>query len=655
MNRRDFLKGIAAASLFSSSLLSCRSEGAVKTGKRVLILGIDGMDPSLLRQYINQGIMPSFERLANVGRFSPLMTTIPPQSPVVWASFATGTNPGGHGIFDFIHRDPKTYIPYLSTSRVIPASMEIDLAGYQIPIKGGKVENLRGGRAFFEYLDRERISHTIIKLPSNFPPTMTRYGHSLSGMGTPDLQGTYGTFTLFTSINVVEDSEAGGGEIIPVNVFNNRVEMSITGPKNPFSSKKETTYSRVQGFLDPSKPLLLLKTSSKEILLKEGEWSDFVSVDFPMLGSLKSFNGIVRFYLRSIRPDFQLYVTPVNIAPRSPDLPISQPSSYAASIAEQCGDFYTQGFPENTKSLTTGVLTDAEYLNQAYYILDESEKQFNYEWKRFRDGLLFYYFSSLDQNSHVLWRAMDETHPAYSKEICEPIKHELRNMYIRLDKLLGRVLKDIGTNDTLFICSDHGFASFKYGFNINTWLHKNNYLYLKEGAKPDGNEALMDVDWEETRAYSYGFNGVYINKAGREGRGIVSSREEQALIDEIKTKLEAEIDPNTKIKPISRAYKARDVYSGRYLPLAPDIVVGFERDYRSSWENAIGKITEIMLKPNKGKWSGDHCIDYRRVPGVLLSNLKINKEYPAIWDLAPSILKIFGIKDDGSMTGKSLV
>ena len=141
---------------------------------KLIILGIDGMDPQLLKKFMAEGKMPNFSALAQKGSFRLLTTSIPPQSPVAWSNLITGMNAGGHGIFDFIHRDPKTLQPYFSASRVEPPKHGIHLGNWVIPLGGGTAEQLRQGKAFWEMLDDHGVPNTIFRMPSNFPPVKSK-------------------------------------------------------------------------------------------------------------------------------------------------------------------------------------------------------------------------------------------------------------------------------------------------------------------------------------------------------------------------------------------------------------------------------------------------------------------------------------------------
>src|SRR5262249_35622115 len=150
--------------------------------QRVIILGMDGMDPNLLKRFVAAGLMPNFQRFIEKWHFGNLQTTMPPQSPVAWSSFITGTNPGGHGIFDFIHRDAKTFTPYLSTSRSTEGKESIKLGNWRIPLEGGHMELLRRSRPFWSHLRELDVPSTIFQIPANFPVGDSS-ANAISGMG----------------------------------------------------------------------------------------------------------------------------------------------------------------------------------------------------------------------------------------------------------------------------------------------------------------------------------------------------------------------------------------------------------------------------------------------------------------------------------------
>lgn len=619
------------------------------TNKKVLILGFDGMDPKILKQLVDEEKMPNFKRLMIEGDFKPLKTSMPPQSPVAWSNFITGMNPGGHGIYDFIHRDPKTMTPYLSTTRAETSQSSITIGNWVIPLKSGKVTLLRHGKPFWELLEDNNIPTTVFRVPANFPPKESST-YQISGMGTPDMLGSYGTFFYYTDENIEKFGEVSGGRVIPVKVRNNKVDAKIPGPKNTFKKGAPESFVDFEVYLDKENPVAKIVVQGQQVLLKKGEWSEWVRIQYEIIPLLQSVSGICRFYLKETQTNFKLYVTPVNIDPAEPAMPISSPDSFAHELCEAIGPFYTQGIPEDTKALSEGVLDDSEFLQQADIVMNEELKMFEHELKRFKSGVLFFYMGRVDQLGHMFWRTMDKKHPAHNPET----KYEsvIESAYVDMDDMLGKAFEKVDDNTTLIVMSDHGFAPFYRAFNLNTWLKNEGYVTLMDDSE---GELLLNVSWSRTRAYGLGFNGLYVNLIGREKNGIVRpGKKVDELLEEISKKLLEIRDPKTGLHVIKTVYRAEDIYSGAFLKNAPDLIVGYNKEYRASWETVLGKFPKELLRDNTEKWSGDHLMEADLVPGVLLSNKKIKLEKPALYDLAPTILAEFGIQKSSNMTGKSI-
>ncbi|RMF94268.1 MAG: hypothetical protein D6734_08200 [Candidatus Schekmanbacteria bacterium] len=625
------------------------------TKKKVLILGFDGMDPIILRKMMDEGRMPNFKKLAEEGSFKELQTSNPPQSPVAWSNFITGMNPGGHGIFDFVHRDPKTLFPYLSTSRTEAGKKSITIGDWVIPLESGKVELLRHGKSFWEILQSKGVPCTVYMIPSNFPPVECE-AKTLSGMGTPDMLGTYGTFSYYSNVEPeMENGEISGGKYYEVYVKRNTVKAKIYGPKNTFRKGAPDCTVDFTVYIDPENPVAKIVLPNKEIFLKEGEWSEWIRIDFELIPYLQSVSGICRFYLKEVHPDFKLYVTPININPEDPALPISTPPDFSKELFENVGYFYTQGMPEDTKALSSGIFDDGEFIKQITLVHEEEVRNYHYLLSQFKSGLLFYYFSSTDQNAHMFWRLHDKNHPAFNQESYDKYGDVLEKVYEEMDDILGYTLKRIDDNTTLIIMSDHGFAPFYYSFNINTWLLNNGYVALIDPSKQGEEELFANVDWSRTKAYVLGLNALYINLAGREANGIVSPGDEyNQLVDELVEKLKKVVDPKTGKKVFRNVYKRDDIYSGPYVKDAPDILLGFARGYRISWEASLGKFPKELITDNMEAWSGDHCMAPEEVPGIILSNKKIVKENPALYDIAPTLLAEFGFEKEKEMVGSNI-
>src|SRR5215471_127050 len=176
------------------ALAGCGISRSKPRGTRVIVLGVDGMDPQFVERHWSA--LPNLARLRRKGDFKALKTTTPPQSPVAWSTFITGMDPEGHGICDFVHRDPATYLPRSSISKTLEPRYKLPLGPFRLPVSKGQVLALRRGKAFWQILADYNVPVTVIRMPTNYPPVKT--GRATAGMGTPDLRGTTGTFTFYT-------------------------------------------------------------------------------------------------------------------------------------------------------------------------------------------------------------------------------------------------------------------------------------------------------------------------------------------------------------------------------------------------------------------------------------------------------------------------
>jgi predicted AlkP superfamily phosphohydrolase/phosphomutase len=619
---------------------------------KMLVLGFDGMDPNIVEKLMAEGRMPNFMALRERGGFSRLETSVPPQSPVAWSNFITGMNPGGHGIYDFIARDPETYLPYLSTTVTGEAKKTVKLGKYIIPLSKGKVTLLRKGKAFWEILEAHGIPTVVLRMPSNFPP-IGKTTRAISGMGTPDILGTYGTFSFYSTRPYVLSPETGG-TIIVVSAFDNKVDTKIMGPANSFLEDSPRAEIPMTVYIDPDYPVVKIVADDNQLVLNEKEWSDWVPLSFKMMPFVSA-KGIVRFYLKSVRPDFELYMSPVEIDPMSPAMPISTPPGYSEELAKAIGRFYTQGIAEETWALNEGRINEGEYLQQAEFVLQQTKDMLDYELDRFDWGLLYCYFSTTDCLQHMFWRNTDPLHPLYDPEVAAKYGDTIEHYYVRMDSILGYAVQRVGPDATVMVLSDHGFTSFRRNVHLNTWLYENGYMGLRDEYRGTSDEFFENVDWGRTKAYALGINCLYINQIGREKEGIVApGPEKEALLDELVARLEAITDPKTGEQVIAKVYKAGDYYSGDHVSEAPDLVVGYNGGYRGSWETALGKVTRTILTDNAKRWSGDHCMAKEVIPGILFTSKPIGRANPALYDLAPTILAEFGIEKAPEMVGTNV-
>lgn len=656
INRRKFLKqsaGSLAALGLASPFLSAPAIASSKISNKIFVLGIDGMDPILLKKFMRRGEMPTFEKMQRKGYFGPLKTTIPPQSPVAWSSFISGSNPGVHGIFDFIHRDPETFLPFLSTSRSYGAEKSITVGDWTIPIKGGHVDMLRKGPVLWDVLEANNIPATFYKLPANFPVVPSQNINIISGMGTPDLLGTYGTFTFFAEGDVPFPKDAAGGRLQKVDFSDHKTQTIIKGPVNSMRADQQPTEIELLIHRDPWKNTVILETQGERLLLKKGEWTEWVPLTFEMMPLIASVHGMVRFYVQDVHP-FRLYMSPINIDPENPHVPISTPPSLSRDVAKAIGRYYTQGFPEDTKALSHGVFSDEEFLSQSQIVFEERLHAFNYELNTFKEGLFFFYFSSIDQNTHMMWHNMDPKHHLYDKNRNPDVKDAVYHHYRNMDDILRQTLDKMDSKSTLIILSDHGFAPFDREFQLSTWLAENNWTGITDKDKVHESTFYDYVDWDATKAYAMGLNGIYINLYGREFNGTVFPEEYEKTKKEMIHQLEKIRDPMNGKRIIARAYDAKKVYQGPNTEIGPDIIVGYERGYRISNEAVLGKFPKGLVNYRTDKWAADHCMAPHLVPGVLITNKEVKSSNPGIWDLAPSIIQQFGLEPAQQMDGKSI-
>lgn len=621
--------------------------------QKVIILGIDGMDPNLLTKFVHEGVMPNFKKYIENNFFSPLGTTTPPQSPVAWASFITGMHPGKHGIFDFVHRDAKTFSPFLSTSKSTDSGTNLKLGNWNIPLKSGKVELLRRGTPFWKYLYDENVYSKMFKVPANFP-VVDKDTVSLSGMGTPDLLGTYGTFTVFAESEPKLTTELSGGRIVRLSSPTYTYKTRIEGPENSFKVKKESSYIDFTIDKDVENKIIRINLQGQEFILEEGEWSPWVQLNFELFPIIGSVKGIVKFYVQKVQPDLQIYMTPINVDPLDPTLPLCYPKEYSKELADNVGRFYTQGFPEDTKALSTGIFSYDEFFTQGKKVLEENLDLFNYELSKFKDGVFFFYFTSIDQNSHMLLHLMNKKHKLYNDKLSKELKNAMRYYYAKMDKVLEKTLTKVDDDTTLIVMSDHGFAPFYREFNLSTWLVENGYTAVSDKNKYYESEFYDYVDWDKTKAYAMGINSIYLNLKEREVKGSVSKKDARRIKAKLIKDLESVVDPKTRLHPITKAYDATDYFHSAFTDIAPDIIVGYNSGYRISDAACLGQFPKDIFADRTNKWAADHCMDPSHVPGVFLTNRKVVKKNPHIVDLAPSILKIYGIEKPESMDGENI-
>jgi predicted AlkP superfamily phosphohydrolase/phosphomutase len=618
---------------------------------RLVIVGFDGQDPVLTDTFMRAGLLPNFQRLAEMGSYRRLRTTFPALSPVAWSSFSTGCEPGRHNIFDFIEPDRQTYLPRLTSTRVGRVERFFKVGRYRIPREKPELRLLRKSKPFWSILGEHRIWSTVLRVPITFPPDRF-HGAQLSAMCVPDLLGTQGTFLLFTTRTGGSAFTEGGLRIV-LPSGQDVIDTEVPGPANNFLADAPPSSIPLGLSLDRSRRTVEVRLADTRATLAAGTLSGWIALRFRQAPGVEV-RGITRMLVTEMDEHLSIYMAPINIDPDRPAMPISHPSFYASYLAKRIGSYATLGLAEDTWALNEGVIDEDTFLQQTYDIDRERESMFFAGLDRLRQGSLVCVFDATDRIQHMFWRYIDKNHPAGSALNTSKHDDAILDLYRRNDAIVGRAMARLGDHDVLMVISDHGFSSFRRGVNLNAWLHQEGYLMLGTGT--DGrSEWLRDVDWSATRAYCMGLTGLFLNLRGRERHGVVSPGEEAARLKaEIMTKLKGLRDRETNTVGIREAFDTVALYAGPYLDNAPDLVVGYNAGYRVSWECAKGVVAGPIFQDNTKAWSGDHCIDPHLVPGVFFCNRATTTDDPALIDIAPTALRLFGIDPPAHMDGRAL-
>ena len=622
----------------------------ISRAKRVVIVGLDGQDPELTEKWMNEGLLPNFSRLREAGTFARLGTTLPAESPVAWSSFQTGCNPGKHRIYDFLVPNRKSLMPELSSANVTASARTLKLGKYLIPLGKPSIAAGRKSESFWSILGKFGIFSSVLRVPITFPPEKFN-GVLLSAMNVPDVKGSQGTYFYFTT-NKEDKRTLVSGQQCPLDAAEGGAKGELPGPEN--SLVKDGGELRIPFTIVAAKNgsgTAQLRLPDQTVELRLNEYTPWVTLSYKAAVGF-TVKAITRFLLLEQKPNVRLYVTPIQIDPEHPALPISHPVSYSIYLAKRQGPFATLGVAEDTSGLNECVIGEDAFFRQAQDIHLEREKMFFDALSKTRRGAVVCVFDITDRVQHMFFRFhKDERWGAAVAD--ERYANVLRDLYIQMDGLLGRVMKEIDDQTVLMVLSDHGFKPFRRAVELNRWLQQNGYLAEDPLAKtPD---LLQRVDWSKTQAYAVGFGGIYLNMAGREARGIVAKEDAARLKREIIEKLKSLRDPDRAGSPVSEVYDRDQAYKGPYLEDAPDLVVGFAPGYRVAWETVTGGFGESVISDNTRPWSGDHNMNPPEVPGMLFCNRPIDVDQPSIMDIAPTVLDLFGVPVPAHMDGKPIM
>mgnify|MGYP000888750645 CR=1 FL=1 len=645
LTRRGFLRTAVLGTAATGALFHIGKSHAQAQG-RVIMLGYDGMEPSIVEEMLERGELPNLGKLRETGAYRRLGSTIPPQSPVAWNTYATCKNPGGHNIFDFIRRDPKSPggpMPLVGTGKLVPPVIGTD-GGLQEPAKG---INYRTGIPFWSVADEQGKRGKILNIPFAFPPDPLKNGMMISALGVPDLRGTTSTyFSLSDSFTQEELSEdLGGGRRIAL-AFDGSDEalFPVPGPRDNryrFSDPNAYTSTPLRFKINRGDKRGKISDGDSEVDIEQGAWSEWLELRFEMSPKVEV-HGITRFFPMEIGERVRIYMACVQYHPDAPYSALTSPEPYSAELKGRFGLYKTIGWAYDTHALRQNDLEEEAFLKDIDDTMSFRDRLTLDELKRGEFDFLLSAWTATDRAGHMFWRYRDEGHPYYTPEAPEHWKKALEYTYKRADAQTGAVLEQLREEDTLFVFSDHGFGSWRQGFNLNTWLRDNGYLSVKDPKQADRG-FLMGIDWNETKAYSVGLSSLYLNIKGRETGGVVEPDAAEALIAELKDKLAGVKDPKTGANVFSSLYP-RGVYSGEAMGDAPDISLGYAPYYQNSRQTSRGGVGAPLLEPVMDKWSGEHAAsDCKNCPGVFFSNKPLDKEDPRIQDLGMTTLSLLGV------------
>jgi len=629
-----------------------RDAGPAPT-RRIVVLGFDGVDPNFVQQWRDK--LPNISKMMESGTFSRLQTTTPPASCTAWSSFTTGLNPGGHGIFDFILRDPKTYLPD-RTGAVSHA------AEYRFGLISKTPETFTttmSGQAFWTTADRVGKRSVVLRVPCIYPLEQTEHGYEQGGLGLPDMRGSEGTFHYWSSDlspRDAADPELGGKVLSLANA--KQVETLIEGPTNPLSQSHERLTVPLK-LKAAGKDALTIELAGRSETVEVGRWSEWFRMGFEVT-PLSTLHGMARFRVLEVEPNLRLYLSPINHDPLDPAIALTEPPAYSKELQGAVGDYKTVGWNHETWGLNEERIDEEAFMQDIWDTFSESEAITLHELDDKKTELLVSVFVEPDRTSHMMYRLMDTEHPRYDAALAAKYGDSIQKTYLRMDEIIGKVAAKLGPEDVLLILSDHGFHSWRRGFNLNSWLIEQGFMTLKGGAKSTERKFLQDVDWSKTKAYALGVGAIYINEQGREGKGIVKpGKEADSVAEDIAARLRKVVDPITGKPAVAEVYLAKETWKGARLADGQDLQIGMEPGYRVSSATPLGGAPPGLFEDNKKKWSGDHATSQTSATaGILLSNRKIaaptDGKDPSILDLAPTILTLLGVAVPPQYDGHAL-
>jgi len=571
---------------------------------QTIILGFDSFDPVTFERLSSSGKMPNLRRFVEAGKYARFTVSDPPQTEVSWTSIATGLDPGGHGIFDFVHRDPATYTPFVS---ILPTKRTAVGIQFVPPYQA---------RTIFEEATRMGYPATSLWWPATFPARPELPIQSIPGLGTPDILGKLGVGSLFSDAPGPGDSTQKTQTRSLQPAGKNRWKGSIEGPVAKKDGRAQSVTADLQLELDGQEARLLV--GSQAFPIQVGKWSPVLEISFKM-GFLMSVKAVTRAILTQVEPHIRLYFLPLQIHPLASPWRYATPPGFVKQLWNASGPHLTLGWPQDTTGLEESHISDDQFLDLCQAIFTGRERALMHQVGKFREGILGVVFDDLDRVQHMFRRDRMDI---------------VEEWYARLDALVGRVESQLASLDggklRLFVLSDHGFQDFTYKVHLNRWLLDHGYLTSTSNT-PGG--SLNDMDWSRSQVYAVGLNSLYVNLAGREGQGSVPPDQAGSLVAKVKDQLLDWKGPDGR-PVVQRAMERSEVFSGPMTPYGPDLLVGYSPAYRASSETGLGKWAAESIELNRDHWGADHCIDSISVPGVIFASAGLGgRQNPSFRDI----------------------
>lgn len=638
---------------FALGAFACGSQPV--TDRRLVVLAVDSLDPEITERLIREGRAPHLAALA--GRAGVKRVTPIPGAEALssWASFATGTNPGAHGVFDMIEPDRTTRRPALAPLVPRPSARWFGRWWSE----GAAYAPVRGGDAFWTLLGRAGIRSAVLFVPTTFPPERIPTGLLIAGTPLPDWSGAPGSSYTWLASDAAP-AEIGptryGGRVIALTFTRNVAEVSIAGVRAP-----EVIDLPLRVAHNPEARSANVQIAGQTVYLAEGQRSHWIEIG-QSLGPLRRVRGLVRLHLVRAGNVVHLYVSPIQWHPEAPPSALSSPAAAAATLFARLGPYRTLAWPTAGWALADGHMADDVFLSvQDETFADRAEALLNFvdsgRWDIIVAGL-----EPIDTTTRLMWLAIDPGHPAFDRAVSSRFAGAIDAMYLRLDDLVGQLQSHLPDGADLVVVSTYGVYTARSVVDLNRWLAEEGELFWHTPPPPVTLAALADpalwadtVDWTRTRARAVGAGHIYVSLRGRDAEGVVEpGAEYEALIVRLTERLLALTDSLSGRRVVARVRRGTTVFTGPHAGRAPDLIVTFSPGYRVSWDSMLGGAGQRVIAPNHERWSAEHAsVDEATVPGVWLSTLPVGDGALGVLDIAPTLLDYFGVAGPATAEGQS--